>query len=171
MSHNLFERLYEFTTINYDNGIAFVAFFSRGIIPCWQKFIDKEALSVTKLCRQNITGHTTLFKRGDKPKGNITPLALCFRQHMGCTLSVETKAGSKIFGFANIMQFFTSADRFVQSINSTLFGFGLIQSLIKWEGLSPLNSQQFNSHLPRSLSGVMLNVNQNYLFSEGEAWR
>jgi hypothetical protein len=47
----------------------------------------------------------------------------------------------------------------------------LIQSLIKWEGLSPLNFKQFNSHLTRSLSGVMLNVNQNYLRNEGEAWR
>jgi hypothetical protein len=90
---------------------------------------------------------------------------------MGGTLSVETKAGSKIFGFANIMQFFISADRFVQSINSTFFGFGLIQSLIKWVEFSPLNSKKFDSHLTRSLSGVMLNVNQKYLCNEGEAWQ
>jgi len=171
MSHNLFQRLYEFTTVNYDNGISLVAFFSRGIVSCWQKCIDKEVLSITKLFRQNITGHTTLFKRGDKPKRNITLLAFCFRQYMGGILSVETKAGSEIFGFANIMQFFISADRFIQSINSTFFGFGLIQSLIKWVEFSPLNSKQFNSHLTRSLSGTILNVNQKYLHSEGEVWR
>ena len=104
MSHNLFQRLYEFTTVNYDDGIPFVAFFSRIIIPWWQKVIDKEGLGIPKLFRQNITGHTTLFKRGDKPKRNITLLAFCFRQYMSGILPVETKAGSEIFGFANIME-------------------------------------------------------------------
>ena len=171
MGHNLFERPCVFTTVNYDNGISFVAFFSRGVVPSGQKCIDKESLSIPKLFRRNVTGHTTLFKGGYKPKRDITFLAFCLRQYVGGILSMGTEAGSEIFGFANIMQFFISADRFVQSINSTFFGFGLIQSLIKWVELSPLNSKQFDSHLTRSLSGVMLNVNQNYLCGKGEEWQ
>lgn len=163
MSHNSFEGSGEFALVDYDNGLPFVPLLGGGVVSHWPKFIDKEAFSIAKLFGQDITGHTALLKRGDKPEGNITPLALCFRQYMGGTLSVGANAGTEVFAFANIVQSSIPANRFVQSINSALFGFGLIQSLIKGVESSPLNLKQFDSHLTRSLSGSTSTVNQNLL--------